>query len=194
MTFNVANALTFLRLLASPVFVLFFLSELRMWAFVIYVAAGFTDLIDGTVARLLKQDSKGGALMDPIADKLLMQSCFILLVITGYLPMWFFVIAFIRDVMIISGIFYLEWKKIQPQYRAIWLSKLATLFQMVVAGFGLLRWWREAAAGPMPGVLLWQEISIAVAAVLIIVSGAQYVQMGFRLLAMKGTDLKGCPR
>jgi len=178
----VANALTLSRLILTPVFIVCFISEIKMWSFVIFCVASFTDLIDGTVARMLRQHSKWGALLDPIADKLLMQSCFVLLLLAGFLPWWFFLMALVRDIMIIGGISYLEIRKAKLPYRATWPSKFATLFQMCVAGFALLRWWIPQTSGSQAGLELAQLMTMIVAATLIVISGYQYVCIGLQIL------------
>ena len=182
MYFNLANLLTFSRLIMAVVFIFLFVGETKMWAFIIFCTAGFTDLIDGSVARLMHQHSRLGALLDPMADKLLMQGCFVLLLITGYIPWWFFILALSRDLMIVGGIIYLEVKKAELPYKAIWPSKLATLFQMTVAGFALLRWWLIGDPLVYSQIGLWQLISMVLSAVFIVISGYQYVQIGLYLL------------
>ncbi|MBT3182176.1 MAG: CDP-alcohol phosphatidyltransferase family protein [Deltaproteobacteria bacterium] len=182
MRVNVANILTFSRLLLVPVFVYCFVVDMKMWAFIIFCVASFTDLIDGTVARVLGQHSKIGALLDPMADKALMQGCFIPLLIAGFLPWWFFVLALTRDLMIVGGIIYLENKKAELPYRAIWPSKLATLFQMTVAGFALLRWWLVMDPSMQSQLFFWQMSFMILSSVFIVMSGYQYVQMGLYLL------------
>lgn len=89
MTWNLPNVLTTLRLLAAPGVVLMFLYFTRPWAdwfaLVLFVGAAITDFFDGYLARLWKQESKFGAMLDPIADKAMVVIA--LLVITGYAGM-----------------------------------------------------------------------------------------------------------
>lgn len=191
MTFSLANALTMSRLVLMPVMVFCFLTDVRMWAFIIFCFAGFTDLIDGSVARALGTMSKAGALLDPIADKLLMQATFLLLLVAGYLPLWFYVIALIRDLMIVFGLIYLELKKAEPPYRAIWPSKLATLCQMSLAGMALLRWWLFPVHGEIGGLMISQDIIMAFSTIFILVSGYQYFQMGMQILDEKRAVSQG---
>lgn len=182
MTLTVANMLTILRLVLTPFFVAAFLLGHGKAAFVIFCVAGFTDLIDGSVARLLNQRSKGGAILDPLADKILMQSCFLLLTIFNLLPTWFFFLALARDVTIVAGILYLERKKAELPYRPLLVSKVATLVQLAVAVIGLLRWWKpglSVAGLPLFDVHIW---TVFAAAALIMVSGVQYVRIGFEIL------------
>jgi CDP-diacylglycerol--glycerol-3-phosphate 3-phosphatidyltransferase len=184
-----ANVLTISRLVLMPVLVYCFLTEIRLWAFVIYCFASFTDLIDGSVARMFGTSSKSGALLDPIADKLLMQSTFLLLLISGYLPLWFYCLALLRDFMIVFGIIYLEIRKAKLPYRAIWPSKLATLFQMFLAGFALLRWFIYPGHGQIAWLMTTQNFMMFFSAIFILVSGYQYFQTGIQILRENRTSL-----
>lgn len=182
MNFNAANILTSMRLFLTPFFIFAFVTGRKEIALIIFCVAGFTDLIDGSVARFLKQPSKQGALLDPIADKFLMQSCFIVLALAQLLPIWFFLLAFCRDTMIIIGIIYLERKKAKLPYRPTWSSKFATLFQLAVAILGLLRSWHPEFEFFGFAVVNWQVWTMFVAAFLIAFSGTQYVSLGFDIL------------
>jgi cardiolipin synthase len=182
MTFTVANILTLARLILTPFFALAFVLGRPELALILFCVAGFTDLIDGSVARWLNQPSKGGAILDPMADKLLMQSCFFLLMIVNLLPLWFFLLAFARDATIVAGIIYLERRKAELPYRPLLISKAATLLQLAVAILGLLRWWRPGLVLAGVDLLSWHFWAIALAAALIVVSGLQYVRMGFDIL------------
>lgn len=177
-----ANILTLSRLLLAPVFVILFIEHEMGWALTIFCVAGATDLIDGTVARMLKQHSQGGALLDPIADKMLVQSCFISLAVVGELPWWFVGLAIVRDAMIVGGIYYLERIRAQLPYRPALVSKVATLFQLSVAIMGLVHIWRptfQIDGVPVGVALTWLVVATAV---LIVVSGTNYVSVGIEIL------------
>jgi cardiolipin synthase len=174
-----ANILTLSRLVMVPLFIVAFVMEFKVWALVLFVLAGFTDLIDGLVARMLGQVSRGGALLDPVADKLMFQSCFLALALVGILPWWFFGIAFARDAMIMTGIFYLEGIRASFAYRPLWSSKVATAFQLVVGVLGLVQWWNPAGA-EMARRLFGP--AIVVTTVLIAVSGILYFRRGLGLI------------
>ena len=179
MRMTVANILTLSRLVIAPLFVVAFVMGFKVWALVLFCIAGFTDLIDGAVARMLGQVSRSGAFLDPVADKLLMESCFLALALVGILPWWFFGMAFARDAMIMSGIFYLERVKASFTYRPLWSSRLATFFQLAVCVLGLMQWWRPAEAGV--ATRLFGPV-IVVTTVLIVITGVQYVRRGLDLL------------
>lgn len=86
MTWNLPNSLTFLRLLAAPGVAVMFLYFHRPWAdwfaLALFIGAAITDWFDGYLARLWKQESKFGAMLDPIADKAMVVIA--IMVITGY--------------------------------------------------------------------------------------------------------------
>lgn len=182
MTVTIANILTASRIVIVPFFVACFVLDSRRLAILLFCVAGFTDLIDGTVARVLKQPSRAGAIMDPIADKLLLQSSFLALVLLDLLPLWFFMVALARDVMIVAGIIYLLKIDAALPYRPAWSSKLATLFQLAVAMLGLVRWWRPDMSIAGYDIKSLQEAAVVVAFVLIVLSGVKYVTQGLDIL------------
>ena len=178
MKMTAADILTLSRLVLTPIFLIAFVMGFKAWALVIFCVAGFTDLIDGTVARMTGQFSKIGALMDPLADKLLVESCFFALALSGFLPWWFFGVAFARDVMIVGGIFCLDYVGAELPCKPLWVSKIATLFQIIVAALGLIAWMNQREAASTKTF----EIAVIIAAVLIVASGIQYFRMGMGLL------------
>lgn len=182
MRMTAANLLTLSRLLLAPVFVLIFLLGEQGWALAIFAIAGATDLIDGTVARMLQQRTEGGALLDPLADKVLVQSCFLLLAAVGAIPWWFAGLALARDVMIVSGIFYLERVRAPLPYRPTYASKFATLLQLTVAIVGQISVWRPDAL--LFGVTIGRamEAIVLTTAAFILISGGQYIVLGTRIL------------
>jgi len=179
---TVANILTTVRLILTPVFVVLFILGQHAWAIMTFAVAGFTDLIDGTVARMLKQPSAKGALLDPLADKFLVQSCFVCLFAAGIVPWWFFFLALGRDIMIVSGIFYLEYRKFELPYRATLASKIATLFQLAVAIIGLILWWQPLIAIGLLSLSHFYFWMMIATICLLVISGTQYVLIGLNIL------------
>ena len=101
-----ANQLTILRMLLIPAFVILLLYGYRGWALVVFFAAGVTDLLDGLAARLTRQKTTLGAWLDPMADKLLLVTMFVMLTLpdigsANRLPLWFTVLVISRDVAIV---------------------------------------------------------------------------------------------
>ena len=76
---TVANVLTFLRMALIPIFAMLMIYGHEGWALIVFASAGLSDGIDGFLARTLKQESELGTIIDPIADKLLMTTAFIIL-------------------------------------------------------------------------------------------------------------------
>jgi cardiolipin synthase len=98
--FTFANQLTFLRLGLIPFFVLAVLGRHFGWALGLLLAAAVSDFFDGLLARWLKQRSALGATLDPIADKLLLSTSFVVLAISGAIPWWITILVLSRDVLI----------------------------------------------------------------------------------------------
>jgi cardiolipin synthase len=96
-----SNQLTLLRLVFVPVFGILVLEQHYRAALAVLTAAALSDVMDGTLARLLKQESPLGVALDPIADKILMTTGYITLALRGALPWWLTVIVLSRDVVIL---------------------------------------------------------------------------------------------
>lgn len=106
MNLTAANQLTILRMLLIPAFVILLLYGYRGWALVTFFAAAITDLLDGLIARWTGQKTTLGAWLDPMADKLLLVTMFVMLTLPGVaspnrLPVWFTVLVISRDVAIV---------------------------------------------------------------------------------------------
>jgi cardiolipin synthase len=97
-----SNQITLLRLLFVPVFAILVMDRHYRAALAVLMAAALSDVLDGTVARLLKQETALGVALDPIADKILMTTGYIALALRGALPWWLTVIVLSRDVAIIA--------------------------------------------------------------------------------------------
>src|SRR5271156_5149121 len=98
---TVPNQITILRLGFLPLFIVSISYEHYRWALLILVLAGLSDGIDGLLARSLNQRSSLGAYLDPIADKLLLSSSFIILAFKKQIAWWLTIIVFSRDILIL---------------------------------------------------------------------------------------------
>lgn len=96
-----ANQITILRLAFIPVFAILVINASYRAALVVMVAAALSDVLDGTLARLLKQESPLGVALDPIADKILMTTAYLVLSFRDVLPWWLTILVISRDVAII---------------------------------------------------------------------------------------------
>lgn len=109
MNLTAANQLTITRMLLIPAFVILLLYGHRGWALVTFFAAALTDLLDGLIARWTGQKTTLGAWLDPMADKLLLVSMFVMLTLpdigsANRLPLWFTVLVISRDVAIVATV------------------------------------------------------------------------------------------
>ena len=101
-----ANQLTLLRVVLIPAFVILVIYGYLGWALVVFATAGLTDALDGLLARWSGQRTSLGAWLDPMADKLLLVTTFVVLTIPGLglanrLPIWLTVLIISRDVVIV---------------------------------------------------------------------------------------------
>ena len=98
---TVPNQITLLRLGFLPFFLILISYERYKWALLVLVISGLSDGIDGLLARSLNQRSALGAYLDPIADKLLLSSSFIILAFKKQIAWWLTIIVFSRDILIL---------------------------------------------------------------------------------------------
>jgi cardiolipin synthase len=108
-TWTIANQLTLLRMLLIPAFVIAVVYHRPGWALVIFGVAGITDGLDGLIARRAGQQTSLGAWLDPMADKLLLVTAFIVLTVPGTgmvnrFPWWLTILVITRDVIIVTTV------------------------------------------------------------------------------------------
>jgi cardiolipin synthase len=108
MRLTVATQITLLRLVLVPFVAMSILYHRYGLALIIFLISGISDLIDGVIARKFGQKTKLGALLDPMADKLLLSTSFVLLTLPASqlnvpIPLWLTVMVFGRDIMIVVG-------------------------------------------------------------------------------------------
>lgn len=182
---TLANLLTMLRLVLVPVFAMVFLYSHPVAALFCFVAAAVTDLIDGSIARWLHQQSHFGAVLDPVADKFLLDTVFIFLVRESVIPLWFGGLVVGRDVLIMLTIIVMRMTAIPVEYNPTRVSKTATLLQIAAAGYGLVvfcgsqGYLRPIAPFIMAPVL---EGLVWMAGGLTAVTVGQYLKRGLKML------------
>ena len=125
------NLLTLLRLFIIPFLVIEILDGRYRITFALFVLAGFSDGFDGLVARLTKQYTKLGQYLDPIADKLLLSTLFVVLTHVGLVPRYVTVLVFSRDlgILLISTLLFATGTL--RDFRPSLLGKLSTVAQIV---------------------------------------------------------------
>lgn len=179
MRFTVPNLLSLLRMGLVPLFIIALVSDRPVQALVIFLVAGLTDALDGLIARFWQQQSRLGAYLDPMADKLLLVSAYATLALPGLaiepkIPVWVAVLVIARDVVIVivSLVFYLAaGVKSFPPAR---ISKLTTVVQVVAVLVTLI-------AGVAPALTLASQTLLYLAAGLTVASGLNYVLRANRL-------------
>ena len=173
---NLPNALTVLRLMLVPVFAWLLLREggddptSRVWAAVVFVIAGATDFVDGELARRMNLVTSFGKIVDPIADKALTGAALLGLSYLGDLPWWVTIVILVREI----GVTLLRFAVIKHGVIAASRGgKAKTLAQMLAILMYLL---------PLSGWLVTVRTGVmAVAVVLTVVTGVDYVLRAMRL-------------
>lgn len=186
-SWNLPNALTVLRILLVPVFVVLLLAAngddavLRSWAFVVFAGAMVTDWIDGTLARRWNLITDFGKIADPIADKALMASALIGLWIVGTLPLWVPIVILVRELGITVLRFVIIRWVVLPASKG---GKLKTVLQTVAIGM-LILWvpalvWLPHAVALGWTIAAWIVLTAAI--VVTLVTGADYCVKAARLV------------
>jgi len=135
---TVANQLTLLRIMLIPAFIILVVYGHIGWALIVFATAGLTDALDGLIARRAGQKSTLGAWLDPMADKLLALSTFIVLTVPGLglanqLPIWLTVLIITRDVVIVSTVAIVNLAIGPRTFRPSVFGKMATATYMITA-------------------------------------------------------------
>jgi cardiolipin synthase (CMP-forming) len=163
-----------MRIVAIPIFLVLLSEDRYAAAFILFLAAAVTDAVDGALARLTDTGSSLGAVLDPMADKLLLVSSFVVLGFNGVLPRWLVILVISRDIIIVAGyavIFFVHQKAIPVEPSQ--LGKITTFFELLTIGFALIH-----LARPFLPLDLVKTIAQWVTASGAAVSGVQYVYRG----------------
>ncbi len=136
---NLPNLITMARILSVPIIVWAITSGHMLPAFLLFLAAGISDAVDGFLAKRFNMSSELGALLDPVADKALIVSIYVSLGITEALPRWVVILVVSRDILIVGGFL---------------LAMLMARPMAVTPAPGLQAQYRrpDRAGGPGPGV------------------------------------------
>lgn len=140
---TVANLLTVLRLILIPVFVTALYYDRFVWALAVFFIAAVTDGLDGLVARSLNQKTQLGAILDPMADKLLLVTAFVILslprfTLTDPIPFWLTATAISRDVFIVLAALVINMTTGFSRFRPSIPGKFNTFVQIVMIVFFLV--------------------------------------------------------
>lgn len=168
MIFNLPNGLTFLRMILTPVIVLLLLEGAFLWALLVFLLAGATDGLDGFLARSLREPTEFGRVLDPLADKILLDSSFFTLAFLGRVPMWLAGLAIGRDLVLMLGSCALYSTSGRMGYPPSAIGKLSTGLQVLTVLAAMLM--AEGDVRLLP--LFWGTAAIT------ILSGLDYTYRG----------------
>jgi cardiolipin synthase len=126
------NLITIFRIALVPVLILLLKEQEYAMALAVFVIAGVSDGLDGFIAKRFHFESRLGSILDPLADKTLLVSSYVMLMLLNHLPFWLMLTVAFRDLLIVGG--YLVYTSIvgPVQMRPSWLSKLNTFMQIAL--------------------------------------------------------------
>ena len=180
---NLANKITFSRILSVPLIILLMIKfrsapdgEAEMFRYLtlfFFALAMISDAADGIIARRFNQKTRLGTILDPLADKFLLASSIIILCLSfdgvRILPYWFFVVAVSRDLLLVTGSLLMHYIYSKPPLPPSWIGKATTAAQMT-----LVVWILLGLPGPQH---IWRA-----AGMLTLLSGIDYFHKGSKLL------------
>lgn len=172
---NLPNYITLARIVMVPFFIGLMIYHHYRLATVVFLAACVTDALDGMIARLRNQKTDLGAFLDPIADKLLIVSAFVTLVLRGILPVWLVMIVVSRDVILVLGSVVIYYTGHEFQARPSIIGKATTFLQLLVVTLSLV-FKIYSINTPWVQVLYWMTAGFTIA------SGIQYIARGTRIV------------
>ena len=172
---GLANWLTTLRILLIPVFVTLLVYRRPGWAFLVFCAASLTDMLDGYIARKRGTQTRLGAFLDPVADKLLMTSAFVTLTYLKVIPFWIAAVVVSRDLILSVGVLVIHVAGGTVHPSPSWLGKASTLCQVATVISAMLAYYFKILPGA-PRAAAW------VMAFFTIGSGLQYLVQGLKQL------------
>lgn len=175
--------LTLSRIFMVPIIIFAMLSHAWGFACLLFTLAAITDVLDGTLARLLQQETKLGAYLDPLADKFLLLSCYTSLAFIKSplftIPVWFVLVVLIKELILIAGAIYFGLVKKSITIRATMLGKITTVIQI------LFMWWLFFCA-------FYREVSVGACSVflisILVITGItlmHYILISYKKMGLK---------
>jgi len=172
--FNLPNLFTLARLVLAPFVASDILHDRYGRAIILLFAAGFTDVIDGFLARRFQISTRVGAYFDPIADKILLSVIYVSLGLAAALPWWMVAVVFGRDVLILAmagyGLLFTALRQFPP---SVW-GKISTFFQIAAA---------LVVMGARAGIPAPVTLALALMLVATVASELHYVWRGMGMLS-----------
>jgi cardiolipin synthase len=182
MTFTIPNLLSLARMGLIPLFIIAIIDGDARKALLVFVAAGLTDALDGLIARFYHQQTLLGSYLDPLADKMLLTSAYVVLAVPGLIPappipIWVTVLVIARDVVIVVVAIALSLATGAKSFPPAPIGKVTTATQIVTVLLVLL-----SAVGPdRPSLELATAFAVYLTAALTVVSGLTYIVRANRM-------------
>ena len=178
MTFTIPNLLSLLRMGLIPLFVILVVNGDLRKALLVFVVAGVTDALDGFIARFWHQQSPLGAYLDPIADKLLLTTAYVVLSIPSLnhgtrIPAWITILVIARDVLMVSVALVLYLAAGVKRFPPSVLSKVNTILQVAAVVLVLV----SGAFPDLRSIELAAETTLYLVAGLTVASGLHYIYL-----------------
>jgi cardiolipin synthase (CMP-forming) len=170
------NWLTILRILLIPVFVTLLVYRRAGLALLVFCLASLTDLLDGYIARSQGRQTRLGAFLDPMADKLLLTSGFVTLTWLKVIPFWITAVVVSRDVVLSIGVLVIHVAGGTVHPAPSWIGKMSTVFQMLTVLAAMASVYFQLVPVFVTKLLAW------VTAGFTITSGLQYIVRGLKQL------------
>lgn len=172
---TIPNVITLIRILLTPIFIIFLIQGHYRRALVVFLLAGVSDLADGLIARVWQQKSRLGSYLDPLADKILMAASFVTLSIYRQIPPWLTVVVLSRDVVLGLGVLIFRLADIPLIVRPSLAGKWTTTLQVTTVGLVLLN--KIWPISPLVLVAFFWFTGFLTA-----ISGIQYLYNGIQMM------------
>ncbi len=171
---NIPNSLTITRIVIIPVFIISIIYKRYDYSLYLFIIAALTDVLDGLFARLTNQKTALGTFLDPLADKFLLVTTFIIMSVYELIPKWLTITVISRDVIIIIGWFLLylvsDISRVEPSLLGkvtIWVQSFFIAYILIDINLHFLP--------DNPHMLLWLTAGIT------ILSGFHYIYRGLKI-------------
>ncbi len=188
---NWPNAITIVRILLIPLFVYEVLMGDYTTGAMVFFLAAVTDALDGLIARIFRMKSRLGTFLDPLADKLLVTSAYVILGIKGIIPLWLVMAVISRDSIIVLGalVLYLMIGELQVKPHPV--SKINTFFQLLTVILALFKGMTEEMRLLHEWITVSLEPAIYLTAGLTLASGLIYIITGLRAIEEEPGEEEG---
>ncbi|MEK7308061.1 MAG: CDP-alcohol phosphatidyltransferase family protein [Nitrospirota bacterium] len=177
---NLPNILTIARIVLLPFFAVSLIYGNYDYALILFLLASVTDVLDGYVARIKKQATDFGSILDPVADKFLLITAFIIISVQNneWIPKWLTIIVISRDLIVVTGWLIIYFVTHNPKVEPSILGKATNALQFLLIGITLLFIKIKGETCGVNGDPCIPMFFLATVAVLTAISGLHYIYKG----------------